>query len=70
MFNAQYPEGVETAYAGNIVGIGGLDNYIFKSGTLSTSEECISFVPVSSQTKSILKVSVSTPNFEDNHKMM
>ena len=27
-------------------------------------------MPITSQTKSILKVSVSTPNFEDNHKML
>lgn len=37
IFNAQYPEGVEEAYAGNIVGIGGLENHIFKSGTISTN---------------------------------
>lgn len=24
LFNAHYPEGVETAYAGNIIGVGGL----------------------------------------------
>ena len=59
-FNGQYPEGIEEASAGCVVGISGLDSHIFKSGTISTSEDCISFVPVSSQTKSILKVSVST----------
>lgn len=36
LFNAQYPEGVETAYAGNIIGVGGLENYVFKSATIST----------------------------------
>jgi ribosome assembly protein 1 len=57
-------------YAGNIVGVGGLENYIFKSGTVSSDMDCISFVPVSSQTKSILKVSITTPNFENSHKML
>lgn len=61
---------METAYAGNIVGVGGLENHIFKSGTISTDEDCLSFAPVASQTKSILKVKVTTPNFEDTHKMM
>jgi translation elongation factor EF-G len=36
-FNGQYPEGVEEAYGGNVVGFGGLDNDIFKSGTISSS---------------------------------
>jgi translation elongation factor EF-G len=59
-FNGQYPEGVEEGYAGCVVGVAGLGNQIVKTGTVSTSEDCISFVAASSQTKSILKVSVST----------
>ena len=49
-----------------MVGIGGLENDIFKSGTISSSEDCLSFMPVSNQTKSILKVSVSTPDIKSN----
>ena len=52
-----------------MVGIAGLENHIFKSGTISTSKECLSFVPVSTQTKSILKVSVSTPDLKDSPKL-
>ena len=52
------------------MGIAGLENYIFKSGTVSTTEDCISFVPVSSQTKSILKVSVSTEDIKDGPKLL
>lgn len=37
-FNGQYPEGVEEAYAGNVVGFTGLENQIFKSGTISSSK--------------------------------
>lgn len=36
-FNGQYPEGIREAYGGCVVGIAGLDSFIFKSGTLSTS---------------------------------
>jgi translation elongation factor EF-G len=69
-FNGQYPEGVEEAYAGNVVGFTGLENQIFKSGTISSSRECLSFLPVSSQTKSILKVSVSTPDIKNGPKLL
>lgn len=69
-FNGQYPEGVEEAYGGNVIGFGGLENEIFKSGTLSTSKECLSFVPMSAQTKSILKVSVSTPDIKNGPKLL
>jgi translation elongation factor EF-G len=53
-----------------VVGLAGLENYIFKSGTISTSEECLSFVPISSKTKSILKVSVSTPDIKNGPKLL
>lgn len=69
-FNGQYPEGINVASAGCVVGIAGLEGDIFKSGTISTTEDCISFVPVSSQTKSILKVSVSTPDIKDSAKLL
>lgn len=69
-FNGQYPEGIEEASAGCVVGLAGLENYIFKSGTISTSEECLSFVPISSKTKSILKVSVSTPDIKNGPKLL
>jgi translation elongation factor EF-G len=36
VFNGQYPDGIVEAYAGNIVGIGNLDDFIFKSGTISS----------------------------------
>lgn len=69
-FNGQYPDGIAEAYAGNIVGIGNLDDHIYKSGTISTQEDCISFIPVNLQSKSVLKVSVSTPNIQDNNKLL
>ena len=68
-FNGQYPEGIEEGFAGCIVGIAGLEAHIFKSGTISSSEDCLSFVPVSSQTKTILKVSVSTEDIKDGPKV-
>jgi len=69
-FNGQYPEGIEEASGGCVVGLAGLENFIFKSGTISTSEECLSFVPISSQTKSILKVSVSTPDIKNGARLL
>lgn len=36
VFNGQYPDGILQAYAGNIVGIGNLDDHIYKSGTISS----------------------------------
>lgn len=52
------------------MGLAGLENFIFKSGTISTSEECLSFVPISSRTKSILKVSVSTPDIKNGARLL
>jgi translation elongation factor EF-G len=69
-FNGQYPEGVEEAYAGNVIGFAGLENEIFKSGTISTAKDCLSFVPFASQNKSILKVSVSTPDIKNGPKLL
>jgi ribosome assembly protein 1 len=36
-------EPVETVYAGNVFGIGGLEEHVGKSATLSTSLNCLSF---------------------------
>ena len=69
-FNGQFPEGINEASGGCVVGIAGLQQEIFKSGTISSSEDCISFIPVSSQTKSILKVSVTTPDIKDSPKLL
>lgn len=52
------------------MGIGNIEDHIFKSGTISSDPNCISFVPVNLQSKSVLKVSVSTPNIEDNKKLI
>lgn len=58
----QYPEGIGEIPAGNIFGIGNLENIIFKTGTVSNSPKCQSLSPKVSHSKAILKVSISTPD--------
>lgn len=58
----QYPEGISEIPAGNIFGIGNLDEIIFKTGTVSSLSNCLSLSPSVSHSKAILKVSISTFN--------
>ena len=44
--------------AGNIVGIGGLENYILKSATISTNVACTPFVEITQSAAPILRVAV------------
>jgi len=56
---AQYLEGTECIPAGNIFAIGGLDDIIFKTATLSSFDCCPSFTPIELGAKAILKVSLT-----------
>jgi len=51
-------EAVDSVPAGNIVGIGGLDNYVLKSATLSSSPMCPPFVELVESSVPILRVAV------------
>jgi len=53
-----------------LVGIGNLDNIIFKSGTVSTIKSCPSLAPLASTSKAILKVAVTTPNLQHAGKLI
>ena len=44
--------------AGNIVGIGGLENYILKSATISSNVACTPFVEITQSAAPILRVAV------------
>lgn len=46
--------------------IGGLDDLVFKSATLSSFDCCPSLTPVNLGAKGILKVSLTTMNLDDS----
>ncbi|CAI8045879.1 Elongation factor-like GTPase 1 [Geodia barretti] len=56
---------VESVPAGNVLGIGGLDQHILKSATVSTSLACPAFRPMSFAAAPILRVAVEPNNASD-----
>jgi len=56
---------VEKISAGNVVGIGGLDDLLFNMGTLSTDELCPSFASASLQGSGIVNVAVEPQNISE-----
>lgn len=55
-------EPIEEVPCGNIVAIGGLENIILKSATLSTTVFCPSFISLYMQTSPIVRVSIEPKN--------
>ena len=51
-------EELQEVKAGNIVGIGGLENYILKSATISSNPACTPFVEITQSAAPILRVAV------------
>jgi translation elongation factor EF-G len=51
--------------AGNIVGIGGLENVVLKMGTLSSCPECPSFAPAKLLGTGLIKVAVQPKNLSE-----
>jgi len=51
--------------AGNIFSIGNLDNNIFKTGTISSSFDCPSIIPLNMNKNSNIKVSITTENLKE-----
>ncbi|XP_063782012.1 elongation factor-like GTPase 1 [Pseudophryne corroboree] len=51
-------EDLEEVPAGNILGIGGLEDFILKSATLSTSPACPPFIPLNFEATPIVRVAV------------
>lgn len=56
--------------AGNIVGIGGLEKDIVKSGTLSNTMHCTSFSELSIMATPIFRVAIEPVNPSDNRKLI
>ncbi|XP_067827713.1 elongation factor-like GTPase 1 [Heptranchias perlo] len=51
-------ENVQEVPVGNVLGIGGLDDYVLKSATLSTSPVCPPFTPLNFEATPIVRVAV------------
>ncbi len=51
--------------AGNIFSIGNLDKNIFKTGTISSSFDCPSIIPLNMNKNSNIKVSITTENLKE-----
>lgn len=63
-------DGINEVPAGNVFAIGGLENDIFKSATVSTLQICPSLTPISINAKAILKVALSTASLDDAPKLL
>ena len=65
MLMGQYLIPVQTAAPGTIVGIGGLQSIILKTGTISSQPNCCSFTPICSKSSPIVKVSIQPQHLYD-----
>lgn len=54
---------LDSAPAGAIVGIGGLDEVLVKTGTISTSQACPNFVKAQTLSMGLVKVAVQSKSF-------
>lgn len=63
-------EAIDSAPAGNIIGIGGLQAAVFKTATLSSTPWCPSFCELSLMATPILRVAVEPYNALDMPKLM
>lgn len=57
-------------FAGNLVAIGGLDDKVFKTATISDSPLCPSFTHSQFKFQSILKTMINPLNIEDLPKLL
>ena len=56
---------LDRAGPGCIVGIGGLDDYLIKTGTISTESRCPNFSKVEGISMGLIKVSIEPELFSD-----
>lgn len=68
-FMGMHLEICERLFAGSVGGIGGLDSYLYKIGTISTSAECPSFAVLSNKSKPIVKVAIEAEKLSDMDKL-
>lgn len=60
---------IDRAPAGCIVGIGGLDDILVKTGTISTEQFCPNFVTLQTLSKGLVKVAVHSANYGDMEQL-
>jgi ribosome assembly protein 1 len=63
-------EPIEEAHAGMIVGIWGLQKYVTKTGTLSSSKECPPFTGLDILAPPVVRVAVEPTNIEEMPKLV
>ncbi|XP_076012451.1 elongation factor-like GTPase 1 [Genypterus blacodes] len=63
-------EELEEVPAGNVFGIGGLEEYILKSATISTSPACPPFTPLNFEATPIVRVAVEPKHPSDMPKLV
>eukprot|EP00095_Tigriopus_kingsejongensis_P009706 snap_masked-scaffold115_size343722-processed-gene-0.4 protein:Tk09706 transcript:snap_masked-scaffold115_size343722-processed-gene-0.4-mRNA-1 annotation:"elongation factor tu gtp-binding domain-containing protein 1" len=63
-------EPLESAPAGTIVGIGGLDDFVLKSATLASDPACPAFIEVAQSAVPILRVAVEPAKSSDMAKLV
>ncbi|XP_057324553.1 elongation factor-like GTPase 1 [Microplitis mediator] len=63
-------ESIDQVTAGNVVGIGGLEDHVFKTATLSSTMMCPSFTELTSLTVPILRVALKPENSSDLNKLI
>ena len=61
----QYLEPVDELYPGCIFSIGGLENYVIKTATISNCFECPSIIPRNINKNSIIKNSIISDDIKD-----
>ena len=59
----------DTLLAGSVGGIGGLDTYLYKVGTISSTQDCPTFTALSNKSKPIVKVAIEAEKLADMEKL-
>eukprot|EP01022_Parablepharisma_sp_SALTPOND_P021377 TRINITY_DN41897_c9_g1_i1.p1 TRINITY_DN41897_c9_g1~~TRINITY_DN41897_c9_g1_i1.p1 ORF type:complete len:1052 (-),score=124.97 TRINITY_DN41897_c9_g1_i1:19009-22164(-) len=68
-FMGMHLEVCDTLLAGSVGGIGGLDSFLYKVGTISSTSECPTFTPLTNKSKPIVKVAVEAEKLGDMEKL-
>jgi ribosome assembly protein 1 len=69
-FMGQYLEEISEVPPGNIFSVGGLENYVYKTATISKVFDCPSIIPSNINKNSIIKVSITTEDIKDMSKLI
>ncbi|KAJ3593570.1 hypothetical protein NHX12_005904 [Muraenolepis orangiensis] len=63
-------EELEEVPSGNVLGIGGLEDFVLKSATLSTSPACPPFTPLNFEATPIVRVAIEPKHPSEMHKLV